>query len=318
MTANASSLLNFVDAPVLVGDPDGLAIYVNPAFEVGFSISRDAAVGQPLAGLFEGGGREAVLHAVAGVCAQGGTVRFRLRHGDVGYSAIASPITADDDRVGVVLLLTEAAGADERLHAFHREMQEPLDQLRRSLEELLEQTGGRRSERYRSLVEESLRSLERTRKWAHELHARLSGEVVRNAAHLSFDPVRVVREAAARVKGDFVGAGVELEMLVPAELPKGQGDGARLELALVRLLRSRLDEAEASATMTLAAKRVGEGADASLLVSVSEGPSAARRPGQPEPPVIREMIEEMGGRLHTAEDSKAGRTTSIQLRIAPA
>ncbi len=317
MTASAS-LLNFVDAPVLVGDPEGLAIYVNPAFEVGFSIRRDAAVGQPLAGLFEGGGREAVLRAVAEVCQQGGTVRFRLRYHDVGYSAIASPITNEDDRVGVVLLLTEAAGADERLHAFHREMQEPLDQLKRSLEELLEQTGGRRSDRYRGLLEESLRNLQRTRKWAGEIHARLSGEGVRNAAHLSFDPVRVVQEAAARVKGDFVGAGVDLEVLIPAELPKAQGDGARLELALVRLLRNRLDELEGSATMTLAAKQVGEGADASLVVSVSEGPSAQRRFGQPEPPVIREMIEEMGGRLQTANDSKAGRTTSIQLRIAPA
>lgn len=29
------SLLSFLDAPVVVGDPDGRAAYVNPAFEAG-------------------------------------------------------------------------------------------------------------------------------------------------------------------------------------------------------------------------------------------------------------------------------------------
>ena len=57
------SLLSFIDAPVVVGDPDGHAVYVNPAFESRFDIAADRALGRPLAELFEGGGREAVLAA---------------------------------------------------------------------------------------------------------------------------------------------------------------------------------------------------------------------------------------------------------------
>lgn len=35
--ASVSSLLNFLDAPIVVGDPEGRVIYVNPAFERAFS-----------------------------------------------------------------------------------------------------------------------------------------------------------------------------------------------------------------------------------------------------------------------------------------
>ena len=62
------SLLSFLDTPVVVGDPDGRAAYVNPAFETRFSVSAEEVTGEPLANLFEGGVREAVLTAVAAVC----------------------------------------------------------------------------------------------------------------------------------------------------------------------------------------------------------------------------------------------------------
>ena len=43
------SLLSFLDAPLVVGDPDGRAAYVNPAFEVRFAASAETVIGQPLA-----------------------------------------------------------------------------------------------------------------------------------------------------------------------------------------------------------------------------------------------------------------------------
>ena len=106
MAEGARSLMDFVGAPVVVGDPDGRAVYINPAFESHFGISRVAATGQPLASLFEGGGREAVLRAVAEVCAGGETVRIYLKENEVRYMATASPIVAEQGRVGVVILLT--------------------------------------------------------------------------------------------------------------------------------------------------------------------------------------------------------------------
>jgi nitrogen-specific signal transduction histidine kinase len=72
------SLLAYLDAPVLVGVPDGSAAYVNPAFESKFSVSLESVIGEPLSNLFEGGAREAVLCSVADACDQGKTVRFRI------------------------------------------------------------------------------------------------------------------------------------------------------------------------------------------------------------------------------------------------
>ena len=46
----------------------------------------------------------------------------------------------------------------------------------------LEQTGGRRAERYRGLLERGLGALERARKWNDELHRMLCGRG-RSAAH---------------------------------------------------------------------------------------------------------------------------------------
>ena len=61
--------MDFMDAPIVVGDPEGRAVYVNPPSSAASRSRRSAvATGVPLANLFEGGAREAVLAAVAGVC----------------------------------------------------------------------------------------------------------------------------------------------------------------------------------------------------------------------------------------------------------
>ena len=161
MSGASRSLLDFVDAPVVVGDPDGRAVYVNAAFEKDFETSVADATGEPLASLFDGGAREAVLRAVAGVCGGGGTVRFRLREEGRGYAALASPIVAEADRVGVVILLTDELSDDERLLAFPREIQEPLDELSRCLTELAEGAGSRALRRH---AEDGLRAVGRIRK----------------------------------------------------------------------------------------------------------------------------------------------------------
>jgi PAS domain-containing protein len=169
-----ASLLTFLDAPVVVGDPDGRTAYVNPAFAARFG-GGDGAVGQPLSTLFEGGVREAVLRAVVDCCEQGRSVRFRLRHAGVGYSAVASPITAESARVGVVILLFESSAAEERLLALQRELSAPVGELRRVLDELLEPRGPRRDARERSLLEDAARALGRVQKWCEELTALIGG-----------------------------------------------------------------------------------------------------------------------------------------------
>jgi nitrogen-specific signal transduction histidine kinase len=160
--------MDFVDSPVLVGDPEGRAVYANPAFERVFQASKDAITGVPLAGLFEGGAREAVLAAVAGICGGSQRERFRLREGGRGFEALASPVEAEQGRIGVVILLFEEAN-DEGLKAFRREIQEPLDEVAACLVAFSSQTGDRRSQKYRIMIAEGLRAVERMRKWAESI-----------------------------------------------------------------------------------------------------------------------------------------------------
>lgn len=157
--------MDFVDAPVLVGDPEGRAVYVNPAFERDFKASKESITGVPLASLFEGGSRELVLAAVAGVCRGSSCERFRLREGGRGFEAMASPVEVDEGRVGVVILLFEEANEDAQ-RALRREILEPLDELTACLVAFSTQTGDRRDQKYRIMIAEGLRAIERIRKSA--------------------------------------------------------------------------------------------------------------------------------------------------------
>ena len=171
--AGSRSLVDFVDAPVLVGDPEGRAAYANPAFEREFKVSQTSITGASLASLFEGGAREALLAAVAGICSGSPRERFRLREGNKGFDELASPVEVEEGRVGVMILLFEEVGADESLQNFRREIHEPLDELTECLAAFSSETGDRRDERYRILIAEGLRAIERMRKWADTVSAEL-------------------------------------------------------------------------------------------------------------------------------------------------
>ncbi len=319
MSLGSVSLLTFIDAPVVVGDPEGRTAYVNPAFMARFRSGGGDATGEPLSALFEGGVREAVLRAVVECCEQGRTVRFRLRHGGVAYAAVASPILAEDARVGVVILLVESSAVEERLIALQREILEPVGELRRVLDELLEQTGGRRDERFRTLIEDGARALARAQKWCDELSALNAGPPATSRPGASFDALRVVHDAAARMRGEFVALGTPLELLAPAQLPRARGDGSRFEQALVRLLQERLRAARQSPAVTLAARAVGRGEARSIVISICEAPAAegsAPDPGEPVPALVMEIVRELEGEIRTVADPLMGRTTAIRLDLA--
>jgi PAS domain S-box-containing protein len=163
--------MDFVDAPVLVGDPDGRAVYANPAFERDFRVSKEKLAGVSLASLFEGGAREAVLAAVAGICRGSSRERFRIREAGKGFEAMASPVEVEGGRVGVVILLFEESAADDGLRSIRRDLQEPLDEVTQCLVAFSSQTGERRSEKYRIMIAEALRAIERMRKWSEQVAA---------------------------------------------------------------------------------------------------------------------------------------------------
>lgn len=246
------SLLSFLDAPVVVGDPDGCCVYANPAFSSRFREQSGASTGLPLGALFGGGAREAVLRAVAEVCKHGRSERFRLREAGVGYTAVASPIEAEDTRVGVVILLTQEVEGSERLMAILRETRDPLEEIQANLDGLLEQTGGRRSLRHRAELEESLHSLARLRKWIDELDAAVCGRGPVETG--TWQPADVLRHLAGRVEADLAPRTTQFDLLIPATLPPARGDGPKLEAVLLRMLRDRFDSDPAPEVVTLGAR----------------------------------------------------------------
>lgn len=306
------SLLSYLDAPVVVGDPEGRAVYANPAFEKRFGRPGARALGRPLAELFEGGGREAVLRAVASVCDGGASVRFRVRERGVGFAAVASPIVAEDARVGVVILLKEEIEGVERLLALHRDVQDPLDDLALALDALLEQTGGRRSDRYRLLVEEGLRALARVRKWSDELRAVLAGVP---AAAERFDAAQVLRQVAERISA--AGAPAPVFLLAPPSLPSSEGDGARLEVVLRRMAERRLTGTPPPDRLVLGARHaVADGASL-VWISLTEHFAPGVTPaGHPDLPETQETVAALGGLLHVSSDPQLGRTTLLRLPAA--
>ena len=169
MISGSRSLMDFIQTPVLVGDPEGRVVYVNPAFETDFLVPVEEIVGQPVANLFEGGGREAVLHAVAQVCgstSESDAVRFNLLATDRGYKALASAVEADGGRVGVILLLTRETAGEARMQSFRREILVPLDELSACLASVAEHADGPNVDAQRLAVADGVRCVERIRKWA--------------------------------------------------------------------------------------------------------------------------------------------------------
>jgi hypothetical protein len=170
------SLLDYLGAPVVVGDPDGNSVYLNTSFGAHFQTATNDSMGRPLANLFEGGAREAVLGAVAGVCGGKGTIRFHLREGDTRYAAVASPIVSGSDRVGVVILFTPELAGDEQMLSFYRGVQDELDEITRCLMGLSRGGDVGPDSTSRSLVEDGIRALERIRKRSEAIDALVRGQ----------------------------------------------------------------------------------------------------------------------------------------------
>lgn len=308
------SLLDFLDVPVLVGDPDGRAVHANPAFVERIARGGRASVGRPVAELFGGGGREAVLRAVARACGRGVTSRFRIREGGVGYAAIASPIVAEGERVGVVLLLKEEVDGGERLLTLVREMERPLERLDEALDTLLEQTGGRRAERHRARLEEGLGAVERLRRSLGEMRELLAGEPVPEVRRVAcFDPVRVARRTRERLRARRPD-GPAIELLMPAALPAAAADPDRVEELLVELAEARLAADPPPRRLVLGARVSGAPGRRFALLSLCEPPGAAA--GAEGAPRFAECAASIGAQLHVALDPILGRGLLLRLPAA--
>jgi hypothetical protein len=199
-----ASLLNFLDAPVLVGDPEGYVVYADPAFNECFD-AGESAIGSSFAEVFQGGGREAFLMAVSQVCETGETVHFRLREDGCGYIG-----------VGVMILLSDEPFSLQRLTSLQRDIEEPLEYLVGSLEQPCERIEGPGSEGVCSVLDSALQDAERTRKAIAGLRELVTGQSSPAAKGLRLDPVKTLRAVESHASEDCKRAGVKLELLAPA------------------------------------------------------------------------------------------------------
>lgn len=306
MGAGGLSLLSFLDAPVLVGDPEGRAAYVNPAFESRFGVSAEGVAGRPLALLFDGWLRESMLRAVAEACERGTTARFHLRHAGVGYAAIASPIIAEDARVGVVVVLVESGAGDERLLALGRRVHRSCNDLGAQLAQLGEALSAREAPE-QGLCAEVQRAHARLCAADLELQAALAGQPAPPPAASRFEPARVLADVAARVRDEIEAGGGRLELRLAEQLPSVRGEPPRLAAALAELLRER--GRQGSASLVLGARILERQGRSYVVVSLLEGSG----PASAEPVRLRQAVEELGGQLRSSVDSARGRTLAFRL-----
>jgi len=312
VTGEGASLLDFLGAPVLVGDPEGRVVYANPAFGRIFRQDPGDAAGEPLAAVFAGGAREAVLNAVAAICDGADHVPFKVREANRDFLGLASPIAAEGGAVGVVLLFTDEPEQDPRLRVFQHEVREPLEEAAAALAKLREQAVDPHADAPTPLAEQAAAALERAQRWSDELLAALNGERTRRTP--SLDPVRVLREVGRRVAPDFERAGVRLDGLYPNELPAAAGEEALLETALVRVLRHRLVHAGRGEHITLSARTIGHGSEAAMLISVAA--PCLEDHSAPLPAAVDDTVSVLDGRMQTVVEPTAGVATGFRLALS--
>ena len=305
-------------APVFLADADGCIRYANAAFQEAFADEAGAlAPSSQLGEVFQGAACETLLQAVAAVLYSGESASFQLDEPARSWCGLASPARDASDAGAVLVMLGRELPGDADLLGLAAEIEEPVEEGIACLEELLEQTGGRRGERHRLVVERAIASLTRARKRGGELVAALSG--ARGAARPAerCDVVSVLHQVRGRLDADFAGAGVPLTLLASAELPAVRGDAVLLEGALVHLLRHRIAETGGGHTFRLAARATGSGTGRAVLVSIvdlpAEGRSLVASPASAEPLPVREAVEALGGQLHTLIDPQLGRATVLSL-----
>lgn len=312
-SAEEISLLGHLDTPILVGDPEGHVVYANPSFRKRFCAGGGDPTGEALASLFGGGAREAVLKVTAEVLQRGQASRLQIREGGVGYVGLASPIEAEDDRVGVVMVMLEEQSNEDHLSGLAEELSEPIGDALRGVARVLEAPGSSLNGDQQAALERSLHGLETAQKWLRELqHAIRGGRSQQGRFDAAASVLRVVDRVHSEAESDVV-----LEVLMPPNLPRVSGTAVVFERALLQLVRRRLAESVTGRPITLLARALGGEPARGILVSVVDQPDGSRRDGSGTPPDgVQQAVATMGGEVVCVEDSILGRVTALRLAVA--
>jgi nitrogen-specific signal transduction histidine kinase len=312
-TAEDISLLAHLQTPILVGDPDGCIVYANPAFRDRFCQADEDPMGQALAMVFGGGAREVVLTATAEVLERGQPARLQIREGEYGYAGLASPIEAEDDRVGVVMVLLEEQSSEDYLTGLADEIGEPIMEAVQALQGFSQNLAGRLGDEEQAILARGMRSIETAQKWLRELQVAIRGGKPQQGR---FDVTNSILRVAERVTNESE-TKVDLEVLMPPNLPRVAGTSVVFERLLTQLVRQRIEEAKADQPLTLLARTFGGDEPRGVLVSLVDVPDSSRRNATGHPPeAVQQGVASMGGEVICVEDSSAGRVTLMRLTVA--
>lgn len=313
MGAEEISLLGHLDAPILVGDPEGSVVYANPSFRERFCQLFGDPVGEPLAMVFGGGAREVVLTATAQVLQRGQPSRLQIREGGQAYTGLCSPIDADHDRVGVVMVMLEEHSNEEHLTSLADELGEPLSDALLAMSTLNEELDGRLDARQRQLMATGLRQVETAQKWLRELGVALRGGKIQQGR---FDVASSVLRVSDRIAQE-IPSSVDLEVLMAPNLPRVSGSTVVFERLLSQLVRQRVDESRPRQPITILARPLGGDRPTDVLVSVVDVPEPDRRGPTGHPPEgVQQGLAQMGGEAVCVEDGSLGRVTSMRLVVS--
>lgn len=310
------SLLGYLNTPILVGDPEGCIVYANPCFRRCFAAGDEDLMGRPLAMVFGGGAREVMLSATAAVLDRGEATRLQIREGGIGYTGLASPIEAEHDRVGVVMMLLEEESSGEHLRVLADEIGAPLNEALSGLRRLAPQrAGGVAADGSGAVLECGIEAIERALGSLRELSRVLRGGKPKLGR---FDLPSAVRRVVSGI-GDASGSGegAALQVLMPPDLPRVAGNSAAFERVMGQLLRQRMHERRAGHPVTLLARGLGRDGSGGVLVSLVDMPDASRRETTGLPPeAVSQGISALGGETICVEDSTIGRVTTMRLAAA--
>ena len=315
MGAEEISLLGHLDAPVLVGDPEGFVVYANPSFRDRFGRLSGDPVGEPLAMVFGGGAREVVLTATAQVLQRGRPSRIQIREGGQEYTGMCSAIEAGEDRVGVVMVMLEEHANEEHFTSLADELGEPLREALQAMSSLSLELDGGLDDRQHQLMEVGIRRIETAQKWLRELTMALRGS---KAQQGRFDVAASILRVTERVSQE-IPSSVDLEVLKPPNMPRVSGTTVVFERLLLELVRRRVDESRPEEPITLLARTVGGDHPSGVLVSVVDVPQQTRRGPTGHPPEsVQQGLAQMGGEAVCVEDGSLGRVTAMRLAVASA
>lgn len=249
--------LAYLDEPVMITDPKGVLVYLNPRGEVDFGIEMKLAVGRSIKEILPGGLAASLIKGLGRMEKNAATLRFPITEDAQKYSAHLSPILNEQKLTGVLIFLcpeldqeTIARLNQSLFSTLVDEIFGPLNQLSVLFSRELE---GKKSEE--PFYQESQDRIKQTIAALNNLID--NSQVLMGGIKLArsrFHPSLLLKLARRSYTDRARKKGLYLLRLEHKELPELIGDQAKLNRVLVIFLDNILDQAAPGEIVAISAE----------------------------------------------------------------